>query len=64
MTNNAKVQWWIGGILAFVGFIAQQALFDIATWLLAYNYFICAQKLKKINKHQTADDKQEEQRQD
>ena len=40
--GDSSFAWWIGGILAFICFIAQQILFDLATWLLAFNCFICA----------------------
>jgi hypothetical protein len=41
------VDWTLASI-AFFTFVASQMLFDVATWLLAYNYFICADKLDKI----------------
>ena len=42
------LDWLIAGITV-LSFVCSQMLFDIATWLMSYNYFICADRLDKIH---------------
>ena len=47
---------WFLAILALLFFIASDACFNIATWLLAYNYYICADKLEDVHQVRKADE--------
>jgi hypothetical protein len=40
---------WFVVVIALLTFIASGACFNVATWLLAYNYYICADKLKDVH---------------
>ena len=50
--------------MCYICFIAQQFLFDAATWLMAYNYCICSIKLQKVNKRPSEKDQAEEKKKD
>lgn len=41
------VYLWVMAIVSIICFVVSKAFFNIATWLLAFNYFICSQKLDK-----------------
>ena len=41
------VYLWLMSGVALVCFVASNATYNIATWLLAFNYFMCSQKLDK-----------------
>lgn len=41
------VYLWVMTVVALICFVVSNATFNIATWLLAFNYFMCSQKLDK-----------------
>ena len=51
IVSDGKLSWWqwLFAIIALITFIASDACFNIATWLLAYNYYICADKLEDVH---------------
>jgi MFS family permease len=40
---------WILVFVAFLCFITSSAFFNIATWLLAFNYYVCSEKLDQVH---------------
>lgn len=47
--DDTTLPWymWISALFAFLTFVTSEAFFNIATWLLAFNYWMCAAKLEQ-----------------
>jgi hypothetical protein len=57
ITNNPgetmPIYLWVFAAIAFIAFITSEAFFNIATWLLAFNYFMCSIKLDQVRNCKT-----------
>jgi hypothetical protein len=42
--------WWTVAIVAYVLFVTSDACFSVATWMLAFNYYRCSEKLEQVHK--------------
>lgn len=51
--GEVNVFWWSISILAYIGFVISDACFNVGTWCLAFNYFVCSEKLEEVNNNQT-----------
>lgn len=41
--------WWSLAIIAYTCFVVSDACFNVATWCLAFNYFMCSEKLEQVH---------------
>lgn len=48
--EGGSVGFYTLAAISYSCFVIQQFMFDIATWLMAHNYFICSAKLKNVGK--------------
>jgi hypothetical protein len=59
LTGTKINAWhWTLAIFSVIAFIVSDACFNIGTWLLAYRYYICADKLEDVHANtKTPDEK-------